>query len=450
MTLLQKAENHTAYCKAAVYGSAGAGKSMTAALLAIGLAKHAGGAPVAFFDTETGSDFLIPLFREFGIELLVARSRTFDDLLKFMTEAEEAKAVAQIDSITHVWNDLRESYEKKLRRTKGLEIWDWAKIKPEWRRFTDAFLISKMHVVICGRAGNVYEQEWNEEKQKDEVVVTGTKMKAETEMSYEPSLLFEMERVPRRGAKGWTHQLTVLKDRFDAINGAVFQFERDAQGRFLIDSKPAETKNHVFEALWPHIERLNLGGLHEPLTNPSADSQNLFDSPESAIARRRAVDVTSEGIKEALILADIAGTGKDDKRKQTEALIAAFGTSSWSAITDLRLEDMQAGLAKLRANLKLDEPTTPQERELMESHTAAVLLFVGNQDAKSLLGESAVVETLDRARELVGLVFGPGDAAITVSDWLDSSPSERQARALVQKLEIAEKAKAEFLQPAML
>ena len=49
-------------------GKQGAGTSMTAGLLAIGLAKHlkaigvaASGKPVAFFDTEKGSDWLIPV-----------------------------------------------------------------------------------------------------------------------------------------------------------------------------------------------------------------------------------------------------------------------------------------------------------------------------------------------------------------------------------------------------
>ena len=124
------------------------------------------GKPVAFFDTETGSDYVLPLFRDAGIELLVVKSRAFADLVEFVSEAESKCSVAIVDSITHVWDELREAYEKKLGRTTGLEIWDWAPIKREWRQFTDAYLNSRIHMIVCGRAGDVYAREWNDEREK--------------------------------------------------------------------------------------------------------------------------------------------------------------------------------------------------------------------------------------------------------------------------------------------
>src|SRR6266851_4195330 len=187
MTLLRPAEPQTAYLKMGNYGGAGSGKTWTSSLVAIGLAKKIGdGKPVAFFDTETGSDYVLPLFRAAGVELLVVKSRAFADLLEFVPEAERLCSVAIVDSITHVWDELKDAYERKLGRKTGLEIWDWAPIKREWRQFTDAYLNCRLHMIICGRAGNVYEQQWNEEKGKREVIAVDTKMRAETEMSYEP------------------------------------------------------------------------------------------------------------------------------------------------------------------------------------------------------------------------------------------------------------------------
>jgi hypothetical protein len=86
-------------------------------------------------------------------------------------------------------------------------------------------------MIVCGRVGDVYAREWNDERQKYEVVVTDTKMRTEKELAYQPSLLVELERVSLRQMKGsekgergklrrgWTHRATVIKDRTDAMNG---------------------------------------------------------------------------------------------------------------------------------------------------------------------------------------------------------------------------------------
>jgi hypothetical protein len=75
-----------------------------------------------------------------------------------------------------------------------------APIKREWRQFTDSYLNSKIHMIVCGRSGDVYAREWNDERQKYEVVATDTKMRTEKELAYEPSLLVELERVSVRQA----------------------------------------------------------------------------------------------------------------------------------------------------------------------------------------------------------------------------------------------------------
>ena len=81
MSMLKKATNKMAYAKVGIYGGQGAGKSRTAAEIAIGLYKHAKlTKPVAMFDTEPGASFLIPLFERAGIEFMVYdESRAFSD-----------------------------------------------------------------------------------------------------------------------------------------------------------------------------------------------------------------------------------------------------------------------------------------------------------------------------------------------------------------------------------
>ena len=136
MGLLKKATNQIAAAKVGIYGEAGTGKTRTATEIAVGLANidPSNPSPIAFFDTEGGSDFMLKICHAHGVELFSAKARSFADLMAFMREARAMGAVILVDSISHTWDDLRESYEKKLRRKQGLEIWDWGVIKPMWRR----------------------------------------------------------------------------------------------------------------------------------------------------------------------------------------------------------------------------------------------------------------------------------------------------------------------------
>lgn len=334
MGMLKTATNETAKAKIGLYGNAGSGKTRTAVEIAIGLAKQSGG-PIAFFDTEGGSDFMVRLCKERGVDLLVAKDRTFANLMTFVGEATEAKAVGIVDSISHVWDDLRESYEKKLKRDKGLEIWDWGVIKPAWREFTTAYLTSPIHFIICGRSGSVYEQVYNEARGKTEVQVVGTKMKTEKETAYEPSLLIEMERAPARRveAEGIHVLATIVKDRSDMMDGKEFP-------------------DPTFETFLPFFQSLSIGGEHKP-TDASGDSQHLFKNPDNAIDRRRQVEITLEKIRDAFTLADVGAQSKDDKKRMKELLLECFGTSAWSEVEGMKLENLREGLTKLRTALLL-------------------------------------------------------------------------------------------------
>lgn len=334
MGLLKKAVNQTAVAKIGIYGEAGSGKTRTATEIAIGLARQAK-APIAFFDTEGGSDFMVRLCEQAGVELLSAKARSFDDLMKFVKEADDAGAVAIVDSISHTWDDLRESYEKALKRRNGLEIWDWGKIKPAWREFTTAFLTTRIHFIVCGRAASIYEQVYNEERGKSEVQVVGSKMKTEKETAYEPSLLIEMERVIRKDGNGYDHVATVMKDRSDTMDGKSFP-------------------DPTFETFAPFFAALNIGGEHKP-TDASRNSEHMFaNGRDNAIERKRQVEITTEKIRDAFILADIGVNSTADKKRMKELLGQCFGTTAWSEVEGQRLEDLQAGLVKLRIALGQD------------------------------------------------------------------------------------------------
>lgn len=352
MGLLKRAVNQTAAAKIGIYGEAGSGKTRTATEIAVGISLETGKPPIAFFDTEGGSDFMIPVCDRAGVDLLVAKRRSFADLMAFMEEAKQAGAIVIVDSISHTWDDLRESYERKLRRKNGLEIWDWGKIKPEWRRFTNEFLASPCHAIVCGRAASIYEERYNEAKGKNEVAVVGARMKTEKETGYEPSLLIEMERVPKRdGTAGWDHVAVVVKDRSDTMDGQEF-------------------KDPTYQTFRPFFSFLNIGGEHHP-TDVHGNSEHLFDTPESAIERKRRLEITLEKIKDAFTLADIGTRSDADKKRMKELLKQSFGTTAWSEVEGMRLEALEDGLRALRVELGQEEedappPVTPEQRVALE------------------------------------------------------------------------------------
>jgi hypothetical protein len=71
-----------------------------------------------------------------------------------------------IDSITHFWIELTESYMRMKKRSR-LQFEDWAYLKTEWRRFTDLFVNSNLHIIVCGRAGFEYDYSTDEESGKN-------------------------------------------------------------------------------------------------------------------------------------------------------------------------------------------------------------------------------------------------------------------------------------------
>ena len=144
MSLFQTAKSTSAYLKMGMLGFAGSGKTKTAALTAIGLVKHMqllgvdyANRPVFFLDTEKGSDWVRPGFAESGIALATLKSRAFANLLQAVPEAQANGSVLIIDSISHYWKELCETYQKSKaaqykKSTYKLQFQDWGWLKSEW------------------------------------------------------------------------------------------------------------------------------------------------------------------------------------------------------------------------------------------------------------------------------------------------------------------------------
>ena len=334
--LFKKAENESAFGKFGFYGDAGSGKTFTASKVAIGLVKFIKSKkPVFFLDSETGSDYVLPMFQNAGVNLQVAKTRAFQDLLKAIDIVEKEGSVLIVDSISHYWDELMESYKKKKNLTR-LFVQHWMELKPTWREFSTKFVASKLHIILCGRSGDVWSDVADDEGIKT-LTKVGTKMRVEKETSYEPSLLVEMEKVLKsdRPGGGWTHRAWVEKDRFDVLNFKNFD-----------DPK--------FEDFLPHIELLNIGGKHRTL-DTERNSQDMFEKGNTGADYYKKREQALEKIKNEI---NLLFPGRDEKTKADRILLTKeiFGTHSWSEICDMQLVDLLNGLITIEnKNKKKDE-----------------------------------------------------------------------------------------------
>lgn len=351
MALLKPARNRMAYAKVGIYGTAGAGKTRTATEIAIGLQKAIKSTkPIAAFDTEPAFSFVLPLFEKAGIELLVSdESRALQDLMAFMDEAEKVSDIVIIDSITHVWRDAQESFLARMNEQRqkygkrplpALEFQHWRPIKAAWAEFTDRFLSSKMHVIVCGRAGNVYEyQDKDDGSGKKELISTGTRMATEKELGYEPSLLIEM--LADRTDGRIYNVASIQKDRADKLNGK-------------------EIRMPTYDKLRAHFEFLNIGGEHFESMD-QRDSKGLFKEVDESGWDKEKLNrqILSEEIIE-LLKKHFPSMSVEDKAKRADMLDWAFATRSWTAVENSHSDILRQGLDKLRLEL---EPTPTQQTE---------------------------------------------------------------------------------------
>lgn len=345
MGLLKPAMNQTAFLKLGVLGFEGSGKTYTAVEFAIGMAQKKNATKrVAWFDTEKGSDFHIERFKKAGIELHVVKSRSFMDLIETIREAEAGKYdFLIIDSITHVWRDLVDSWLKTKKRN-FLTMKDWGVLKSEWSVYTDLYVNSSLSIAMLGRAGHEYDMSEDEDGNQ-EIKKSGTKMKVETETGFEPDLLLEMYKAPKttstivKGKKvskkerGFINKCVVLKDRTDTMNAR-------------------EIESPKFKDFASVINFLNLGGEHHGL-DTTRDSQAMFGNPDySQVEKKRQKEIILEELSDYLTLQGLDGRSDDTKKNRILLMQEAFGSSAKAAIENLQIEKLQAGFLFIKQKLE--------------------------------------------------------------------------------------------------
>lgn len=396
--LLRDAVVEQAAAKVGLFGGQGSGKTTTSALLALGLSKtYHENAPVAFMDTENGSDYLVPIFALEGVKLKVFKSSAFADMKTGIREAQELGCCAYlVDSYTAPWRELNEALKTKLKVSR-LEFRHMDQLKTLWASWTALMLNSPLHVIVSGRLGYVWDREESENgsKKDGELVKLGTKMKSESEAGYEPSLLIEMEGIQTEAARqkktrakqgSIVHHAYILKDRWRTLNG------RTISWKDLNDYKAGDYKK-IFDPFLPHFSKLAIGG-EQRAVDATRSSGALFDgNGDSAYQQRaRRVQIDLEEIQGTLVK---LWPGQDAKSKALKnlAVETIFQTRSWTAVEGKSLETLDAALDAL----KLFEEKVEDGESAAVSESDAMLALL-----KTCLAR--IAEDAKQARESVGIL----------------------------------------------
>lgn len=339
MSLFKPAENTMAFFKAGFMGEAGSGKTHTATLAMIGLikllkAKRLPGAdrPVFMLDTEQGSAWIKPMFDEAGIPLFIRKTRVFKDLVPAIKEAEKNASGLLIDSVTHFWEELKTTYAADKKRP-TLEFQDWAVLKGMWGKFSDAFVNSELHCILCGRLGHEYEQT-TDDRGKKKIEQSGVKMQAEKGLGYEPNILVWMEREMDLGEKTISRKAIILKDRSQQLDGQQFP-------------------NPTFQTFLPHIDYLALGGKHEGV-DTSRTSSSIIPADDAPSHDLRSVrrQIVIDEINALLDENGCGGTTNEAKAKRAALVKKHMQTVSKTEIERLMpLEDLEARFDSLHREL---------------------------------------------------------------------------------------------------
>ena len=365
----QDLSNTRPFLKMAFEGFAGTGKTLTSAFVAIGLHKQINSKkPIVYFDTEKRLKAVKQEFDKAKIQVKVRESRSLADLVKTIELCVAGFSdILVIDSISHVWLNFLEAYKKHKNRN-DLYFQDWGVLKPEWKsKFSDILITSPIHIIFTGRAGFEYDYFENEATEKMELRKTGIKMKAETEMEYEPDIVVLMEKekeMDKKTMKNIINYALVLKAPPNTINGERFQFP-------------------TYNNFKPAIDLLLEGEYR--LTQVDETPDKFEDAEREYQKRKTDREIALDKITSTLQQLNL-GTSKDDKKLKIDILEKIFDTNSWTEVDKkVSLEILNQGVKILNMFKQsyLDYLNTHIEQGT-EGNINDILILLENSKSKIL------------------------------------------------------------------
>jgi len=230
--MFQKAVKSKSKLRLAVFGISGGGKTMTSLRVAKGM-----GGKIAFIDTEHGSASKYADRFEFDVVEL-EKPFTVDKYIEAIKAAEDqGYDILIIDSLSHAWQQLLEEVEKLANaKYKGNSFRAWGEGTPTQKRFIEALLSFKGHMIATMRSNTEYSVEEGGKGVKR----IGTKAEQGKNIEFEFDMLMELTE---------EHLCHVIKDRTGKFQDAIIDKPDEKFGEQLIawlndgDEKPKPRGN---------------------------------------------------------------------------------------------------------------------------------------------------------------------------------------------------------------
>lgn len=338
-----------------IHGLGGAGKSITATLLAVALSKEQhDGAPITLMDTENIAEFIKPICAVEGVPLFIEPSRSFVDMRDALPRAVDRGCCAfLVDHYDGVHSELVQAQTLALglvgrqkayhHREELIRLWDaWVAL----------YRVTPLHMIFTARQAFLWGDD--ETPEGDPVKVKlATKARGDADANYEPNLLIEMEKIEsftrdrgsRRKIGQIRHVARIVKDRRMVLNGLSFTWS-DLNGY----TKPGGYKA-VWKALAPHFvhdPRSGPGGVLRPESAPR-DSRALFHpvTGESSFTERtRRVTIALEEFQ-ATLRVIWPGETHEEKRFRNLTQQTLLDTRSWTKAATLLPELLESAVDAL-------------------------------------------------------------------------------------------------------
>lgn len=247
-----KATKSQAKARVAIFGPAGAGKTMTALRIATGLAGEKG--RIAVLDTEHGSASKYADRFTFDTCKL-GDSASVEVVAEGLQAAKEGGYdVVVVDSLSHSWQELLADVEKIAKAKYRGNTWSaWSEGTPKQQAMVKAILRAPFHLIATMRSKTAWLEEKDERTGRVKPVRVGLAPEAGKGIEYEFDLLMEMN--PE-------HFATIIKDRTGKYQDALLEKPGEDFGRALaawLSDAPPPAKL-ASETL---VERLGVSGVTE-------------------------------------------------------------------------------------------------------------------------------------------------------------------------------------------
>jgi hypothetical protein len=220
MGLFQKAERKQAKLRLGLVGPSGAGKTMTALRIAMGLVP---GGRIAVVDTERGSARLYAGEETpegvADFDVLELDSFEPDRFLQAIKAAgDEGYDVLIVDSLSHAWEGVLEKKDQVAARSRSSDTFGaWRTVTPIHNELVDTLLRAPMHVIATMRAKTVYEHTKYTDsrgKQRTKIEKIGLAPVQRAGMEYEFTVVADVDLEE--------NALVISKTRCPMLSGKVF------------------------------------------------------------------------------------------------------------------------------------------------------------------------------------------------------------------------------------